>query len=313
MLSYLKSFSFTLSFDLSLFPSSVLSFLLSFFHSFTYVTVNYMKKLLLLLAIIPLALISAGCSNEPVSPLPEGEQTVTGVLELTELSFVRRGTHMLYMDGVPVYYVESKVVNLSAHEGKSVELIGTLERNTNVNDTPVLVVTSLKSNKEKMVEWKVPGSKIKFAVPSEIHGVRSSSELHFFVGESSKPVLTVYSQKDSPLPKGIGITVDGEQAVRVINEELNAESVYIGDNKSYVVFMFTPREDSDLLELRSIWLSLLRSIELSGVINNIPDPGLTGTGSVIPCGGLAGVLCPAGYYCEVTDITEGYGRCRVMR
>jgi len=263
------------------------------------------------LLLLALLLVSCGDGNE-LSPLPEGEQTVTGILELTELSFVRRGTHMLYMDGVPVYYVESKVVNLSAHEGKSVELTGTLERNTDKNDIPVLVVTSLKSNKEKLVDWKVPGSKIKFQVPSEIRGVRSSSELHFFIEGQDKPVLTVYLQKDSPLPEGIGISVDGQQAVRVINEEQNSESVYIGDDISHVVFMFTPREDADLLELRSIWLSLLRSIELSDVTNPLPDNGVTGTGSVIPCGGTAGVLCPAGYYCEVTDITEGFGRCRIM-
>ena len=96
------------------------------------------------LLLLALLLVSCGDGNE-LSPLPEGEQTVTGILELTELSFVRRGTHMLYMDGVPVYYVESKVVNLSAHEGKSVELTGTLERNTDKNDIPVLVVTSLNS------------------------------------------------------------------------------------------------------------------------------------------------------------------------
>ena len=264
------------------------------------------------LLLVVLLLVSCGGGNE-VSPLPAGEQSVTGVLELTELSFVRRGTHMLYMDGVPIYYVESKVVNLSAHEGKSVEITGTLERNTGKNDLPVLVVSSLKSNAEKQVEWKVPGSKIKFNLPSEIRGVRSSSELHFFTEGSVKPMLAVYLQTDSPLPEGIGISVDGQQAVRVIDEDKNSESVYIGDDKSHLVFIFTPREDADLLELRSIWLSLLRSIELSDVTNPIPDNGTTGTGSVIPCGGSAGVLCPAGYYCEVTDISEGFGKCKLMQ
>lgn len=28
-----------------------------------------------------------------------------------------------------------------------------------------------------------------------------------------------------------------------------------------------------------------------------------------PCGGTAGILCPLGFYCEITDFKEGIGRC----
>jgi hypothetical protein len=33
----------------------------------------------------------------------------------------------------------------------------------------------------------------------------------------------------------------------------------------------------------------------------------------IPCGGTAGILCPAGQYCEITDSATNIGRCRSVK
>jgi hypothetical protein len=33
----------------------------------------------------------------------------------------------------------------------------------------------------------------------------------------------------------------------------------------------------------------------------------------IPCGGAAGILCPSGQYCEITDSASNIGRCRAVQ
>jgi hypothetical protein len=41
----------------------------------------------------------------------------------------------------------------------------------------------------------------------------------------------------------------------------------------------------------------------------------TGSGAIIgkPCGGTAGILCPPGEYCEISNFKENIGRCRKIR
>jgi hypothetical protein len=36
----------------------------------------------------------------------------------------------------------------------------------------------------------------------------------------------------------------------------------------------------------------------------------TGSGAGLPCGGTAGILCPGGFYCDITDVANNVGRCK---
>lgn len=84
-------------------------------------------------------LVLASCSTREERPvLPEGEQTVEGILEPVELSLVRRGTHLLTQNGDGVFYVESSAVSLREFEGMKVSVRGLLSENADTSFLPVL-------------------------------------------------------------------------------------------------------------------------------------------------------------------------------
>ena len=75
------------------------------------------------------AVLCTACAREELPPLPEGIQTIEGLLKPAGLSTIRRGTHVIEIDGEDTYYAESTVVPLRTYQGKHVTLRGTLEHN----------------------------------------------------------------------------------------------------------------------------------------------------------------------------------------
>ncbi len=259
------------------------------------------------LLIFGFGLVLGGCGNGiETTPLPAGEQEITGVLEPTELSFKRRGTHKLFMDGVEVYYAESQRVNLRSFEGVLATLKGRLEQNIDSKDMPVLVVSEIVKSETNDKEWVLRSFGISFSTPKEWTKDGSTSDVQFFIPENPKPIITVFRQEEEP-PSGHKIKIDGKEATRVQDSRSGAESIYIKLKEEYVVILFSP-DKGDILTLRSRWLSILRSIRVSssGKDSDIP---ITGTGGTIPCGGVAGILCPPGYFCNITDLNENIGHC----
>lgn len=88
-------------------------------------------------------LIALTACSRVITTIPVGIQTMTGVLLPTEISIIRRGTHTLTLPVGERYYVESKAVNLSRHEGQTVAVRGVIEPNADAASAPVLVTESV--------------------------------------------------------------------------------------------------------------------------------------------------------------------------
>jgi len=251
-----------------------------------------------------------GCREQPPPPLPKGEQIVSGELFQTEISLVRRGSHVLKQDGLEVYYVESTRVNLRPFELKSVTLKGVLERNTDPLDLPVLVVEEVESSDSDSQTWSYPTLGLTFKAPPDWKAQTTEDGVQFSVEGSTKPVLTIYSEgEDLQLSTGFPVLISGERAVRRIDEETGSESITIERDGTFLTLLFSASDHQRVQELKQEWLSLLRSIELSSSPTVTPP---SGTGAFVPCGGPAGVLCPEGYYCNVTNLEENIGMCKKL-
>src|SRR3989339_839294 len=91
-----------------------------------------------LLFLLPLV----GCWKEPIQPLPLGQQTVSGLIKPASISVIRRGTHVLIQGGEEIAYLESATVDLGEFEGRTVDVSGTYEANTDPDALPVIVVAA---------------------------------------------------------------------------------------------------------------------------------------------------------------------------
>lgn len=236
-----------------------------------------------------------------------------GILFPAELSPVRRGSHVLYIDGDPAYYVESQSVNLRALEQKRVTLSGILEYNTHSQDLPVLVVSEATPVQEEMREWRLQSLGLSFTAPERWQ--RSSinnTSVQFRVGDREDTVLTITRSSQETAAEGVSILIGGRNALRIIDESSGAEEIRVHDTDSFLSLRFTPwPDDADVPLLKQEWLSILRSIVWTNTESTSSrSTPHSGTGAGLPCGGTAGVLCPTGYFCDITDLQENIGLCK---
>lgn len=272
----------------------------------------------LVLSILSLFLLSCGEKPPPPPPLPQGEQTVSGLLLSTEITLYRRGTHVLKKDGKDLCLVESQSVNLRSFENKEVELKGTYDYNTDPLLLPVLVVREAKLIEQDTKEVSVSSFGFFCRTPSAWAKTESTGMVQFILAGNTEPIVTVQRKKETTLPTGAPFLIDGKHAVRTVDVTTKAETVSMINGESLITFSFAPgSKPSD--SLKAQWSSFLDSIHFS------TDEGSSGSTSVSdtssssssadgsPCGGAAGILCPAGEYCAITDIKENIGKCRKMK
>lgn len=265
------------------------------------------------LLLVAVLLVSCGGGGEIV-PLPEGIQTLSGVLLPAELSLARRGTHVLVQNDTELYFVESPVVTLRNYERKLVTLRGILEPNIEQKLLPVLVVDSIVDVESTTREWGIRKIDLSLTTPKTWQQRNEEGQVQFFVEELDRPILTLDEQVSTgEFPLGESIVVDGHPAVRIANEQNGNQAVYVLRDDTMVTFLFAPRNHPNPERLREEWLSVLSSATFLSRTNS--SAGATGTGTTppgTPCGGPAGVLCPSGFYCEVTDTEADIGTCRPL-
>lgn len=288
-----------------------------------------MKRILLLsFAVVAVAGLTS-CTPYR-APLPEGPQTLEGVLSPAGISRARRGTHELSQNGVLTYYVESKTLNLRSYEDMSVTITGTLEHNTDPESAPVLVATEIQSAAESEERsWDLPAYGIRFSAPKSWGSTSDATATQFSVSGATMPILTIYKDEAEPLlPGAQPVVIQNMQAVRSIDEATGAQTIAIRRAHETLILLFTPRDlepaQADLV--RQQFLRLLRSLQplstassarSSASAISVASTGSAGSaGSVAAsaaptfCGGAAGVLCPAGQYCAITDSVNKTGVCR---
>ncbi|MFH0770660.1 MAG: hypothetical protein V1926_04765 [Candidatus Peregrinibacteria bacterium] len=263
------------------------------------------------------------CGRPPDRVLPLGEQSVTGLLVPAELSAVRRGSHFLRQGEQECCYLESTTVNLQSYANRTVTVMGVFERNIEASDLPVLVVRSIvaSSTDEPATRFRSMQFGFSFEIPSgwsEEHP--SDSEVQFLLSGSLLPVLSVFSEDRSAVKTGVAIVVAGRPAVRTMNDATGEESVSLLRQEGAVTLLFTPRNHTQMDLLKSQWLTLLRSISFfaDSSSSSFSSPSSvssvqSGTGSVVFCGGPAGILCPTGFFCDISNLQENIGKCRRMK
>lgn len=270
-----------------------------------------MYRFFLLVLLTPLLVCACGGSTLP--SIPEGEQTVTGILKPAELSAVRRGSHIIEQDGTDAYYAESSLVNLREYQDKRVTLRGQFEHNTDPDDLPVLVVDTLVDVEESVVEHVLSTLHVRLSAPVHWKLTEREGKYQFRTeGESEDPLLVLWEEEAQDLPSGgVPIVVDATRATKLTDELSHTQLVAVKRDETVLTLRFSPGKRLSADRLQHDFDTLLKSIEL---IDDSGDPSPSiGTGALsTPCGGVAGILCPTGYFCDIQDFDENIGRCRKL-
>lgn len=271
-----------------------------------------MRKAFVSLSVVSLLLVA--CGGGVLPPLPDGEQTVTGVLKQAELSAVRRGSHLLEQDGVNVYYAESSLINLREYQGKRVTLRGTLEHNTDPENLPVLVAESVVDVEETSEEHTLSDVGVRITTPIQWKLVKREGKYQFRLEEDGEDsILVIWQEEGTELPDGgIPIVVDATRATRLVDDLSGTQIVIVKREGNLLHMRFSPGQRINADRLREYFLAALSSVDLiSSQVDDL-QPTL-GTGSLsTPCGGTAGILCDEGYFCDIQDFEENIGRCRKL-
>jgi hypothetical protein len=268
-----------------------------------------------------LAALAACTSGKPPSTVEEGPASATGTVIPVEISFVRRGTHALVIGGKTTYYLESKSESLQAYEGQTVFVKGTLKKNTDPEDLPVLIVDTVKMShgNESLHSWEVPTLNLRIKAPETWGATIEDGVVTFsLVGEES-PLLTIKKlPSNRSLPRGSFLYAAGRRGSRTTPEKDTMQDVYIQETETVIHFHFdvSTQKSIKTVEEGQILLSEFENLfsSLTFLSDQSSSSLASGTGASIgiPCGGIAGILCPSGYFCDITDTVENIGRCRAL-
>ncbi|MEI8230554.1 MAG: hypothetical protein WCG83_05485 [Candidatus Peregrinibacteria bacterium] len=275
------------------------------------------QKFLLTISTIAIFLTSCGTPLPPPLALPQGDQMYSGTLLPSSLDVLRRGSHLLRRTGVkecPIVptldclYVESSTVNLRLLEGRPVSIIGVIERNNRPEDMFVLIakVAHSLTTQTDAITFNSLGF---FALIPElwIRQKTTGVDLAFSVSGSTLPLVSVKRMKADILPDGPPFVVDGRHAIRISDAATASENITVDLSDDFLVLHFNglAAQDSDIA--RSQWSDFLSSIRF--IMQTSSDVSSTTSVDGIPCGGVAGILCPTGQYCAITDAKLNIGRC----
>lgn len=265
-------------------------------------------------------LLLAACSSQPtVRGLSPGPFDGTGTLIPVEVSLIRRGTHALVVNGQSVSYLESKTVNLTAFEGQTVHVRGTVQPNTKPGDLPVLITESVDAplNNQGLHIWNIPSMNLRIISPDTWKGVIEKGVVTFTLGEGA-PLMTVRQQEGSgsELPNGTPFFVAGQRSVRTTQKGSMAQEIFIEGDDGLIHIDFDAGTQDPAKRLEEGQVLLAQFEQLVSTLTFLKE-GRTatiqsGSGAGIPCGGSAGILCPAGFFCNITDTENQIGHCRSL-
>lgn len=255
--------------------------------------------------IVPIVTYTRLTSDNPPA-ITYGPKTEEGLLSGTGISLIRKGTHILEIDGTPTYFVSSNKVELERYEGQNVKLIGRVDPNVSPDYLPLFTVDELVplDEQETTEEWSVPTLGITLDAPATWDATLASGILMFERSGDPTPLLVV-KKHTGALPAGDIIRVAGKSGIRL--HDGNDQKVFVAGMSGAILFDFTPHGDSDIEKLQGDFQRVLNSVHFA--LKASSSSIATGTGGVV-CGGAAGILCPTGFFCEIRDAVTNEGRCR---
>lgn len=269
----------------------------------------------LVLTGLSLSLLLSACGGQKAAPLPEGPVTETGTLVPAQLSRLHRGTDILQINGVDTYYVESTTVSLRDYEGQQVGLHGTLSLNTDPKDLPVLLVDQVNGNAQTGQDIQLPDYQMTLSLPENWMQTQGKDGVALSTTASgSLPVLVITRAETMP-PDGVSLLIGGRTAIRSTDASGDEQITVDGPSGFVKITTFPSAASGTTLSEAS---AILRSIRFAGSQTSSFSSKQTGTGTTTggagtPCGGPAGILCPAGSYCAITDATQNIGTCMTIQ
>ncbi|OIO53367.1 hypothetical protein AUJ46_05125 [Candidatus Peregrinibacteria bacterium CG1_02_54_53] len=270
-----------------------------------------MRKILLLtLGTCVLALTACG-RVEPPPSLPTGIQTMTGTLLPAEISTLRRGTHLLILNGQRLCFVESSAISLRSFEGKTVVIRGIFEPNSDPALLPVLVTQDVTTLEQDIQHISLSAFGLRGSVPRSWIMATQKNATVFLIEGTATPLITIARLIETPLPaSGAPLQVSGHHATRQVSDDSSEEVVSIESGDDLIVLTFTPSEVENIDLLHAQWLAFLTSLSFATDNGTTSSAAQSQDSTGTPCGGTAGILCPAGHYCEITEFKENIGHCR---
>lgn len=242
-----------------------------------------------------------------------GPRSMTGLLLRAELSFVRRGTHLLMNGDRALLFVESATVNLYDIEGEDILIQGNVEANTDTAQLPVLVAQSVTVLTGPVRRWTIASFGMTLEVPLawEMRTLRAGAvDFH----QSGHTLLSLSQETGAVLPTGDRVLIGGMTAVRTTGSD-DVVRFFLPSSAGRIVF--TPDESlltdgADGSALRH----LLQSVTITFAARSMSSSPSSGNGSSSvrprPCGGAAGILCSSGQYCAIVDRELGIGVCTTI-
>lgn len=277
-----------------------------------------LKFLTLTVAVTAFAIFGA-CTRDDVSMTVYGPTSATGTLIRAENSLIRRGSHILVVDGEKTYFVESRTQNLTALEGQTVTAEGTLEPNTSPSDLPVLVAKTVKRSHgdEDLHRFEIPTLNLRIGVPETWAGSISNKVASFMLEGETTPILTIRLMSGSTLPPGgSAMFIKNRRGTRIEGQG-NSAVVYILEKNTVIELHFDPAMQEQLKTEEDGAVVASQFERALGTLSFLTDREATvqttGSGASAPCGGAAGTLCPTGYFCNITDTELQIGQCKERR
>ena len=276
-----------------------------------------MKKLVLRAGTLVCTIILVSCqAKSPETHLSYGPRTATGTLLKAEVSLVRRGTHLLRLPDGEKLYVESRTTNLSEFEGQMIVVSGSIEANIE-GELPVLVADSVRriTGSDGLKRWEIPALNLMIRTPETWKGAIEKNIARFALEGEERSLLLVRLYSGSSLPPGNSFYIRNRRATRTDPDESVVQEVYILEKGTVIALQFDPSSqravtNPDEAELLEAQFEQVLS-DLTFLSDQKGREIQAGSGSsMMPCGGIAGILCPTGSYCDITDPEAGVGRCR---
>ncbi len=262
--------------------------------------------------LIVTSLLLAAC-GEPTRTIPTGVQTIVGTLQRAELKADRRGTHVLLQNNVPVLYVESRTGSLLESEGYDVTIMGLVEQNRDPSDMPVIVVQKIQKILQTLRTWSIPRLAMNISTPETWTMVdrdeRATGGKFYTDFRAANPdgtsgvVLSLWTQTGTTLPAGSLTTIAGKTAIRSQNGTGLLFAVVHGPSLLMFGFASPPPHLEQILSSIAFTDAPKTSSSSKPVTSASSVPGQ-------PCGGVAGIICPAGQYCAITDRASNSGICK---
>ena len=274
-------------------------------------------------------IVLASCVKMPEQAGMLGERTATGTVLPAKLQLTRRGTHMLIRSSEVILYLESQTTNLQEFERRTVVVEGVVEKNSETNAAPVMRVRKVTVAKTPgMRTWAITSLGLSIDVPEAWEGAVQEGKVTFHDRGSTDPLLVIERRRSTDMTASgatlptMPFVVSGYRAKRSIDQTTGAEHLIVelpltsDDPRPLLTIDYTPRDpqsDDD------IFITILHSLTLSAQSPSPASSRKAGSGGMLsssgyeamPCGGPAGILCPQGMYCDITDFELNIGRCRM--